>query len=137
MLQIETISDAYSFYSYDEHSARLIKPNRNINSTESSEDDFLTLESTSLVFKDQYTQSHLPEQFKQFNLQCIEALQQYDADIYLIGTGATTCFPEKEILQSIQHRKLAIDFMDTGAACRTFNILTSEFRKVAVLLFFK
>ncbi len=137
MLQIETISNAYSFYSYDEHSAQLIKPNRNINSTESTEDDFLTLKNTSLIFKDQYTQSHFPEQFKQFDQQCIEALQQYDADIYLIGTGGTTRFPDKEILQSIQHNKLAIDFMDNGAACRTFNILTSEFRKVAVLLFFK
>ncbi len=137
MLQIETISDAYSFHSYDEHSARLIKPNRNFHSSESTDDDFITIDSTTLVSKQQLSQAEFPEQFDQFNAQCLETLQQYDADIFLIGTGSTTRFPDIEILKSIKQNRLAIDFMDNGAACRTFNILTSEYRKVAVLLFFK
>jgi len=137
MLQIETISDAYSFHSYDEHSARLIKPNRNIHSSESTDDDFITIDSTTLVSKQQLSQAEFPEQFDQFNAQCLETLLQYDADIFLIGTGSTTRFPDIEILKSIKQNRLAIDFMDNGAACRTFNILTSEYRKVAVLLFFK
>ena len=137
MLQIETISDAYSFHSYDDHSARLIKPNRNIHSSDSTEDDFITLDSTCLVFKDTLSQSAFPAEFKLFDEQCIESLQQYDADIFLIGTGKTTRFPEKKILQQIRQNKLAIDFMDNGAACRTFNILTSEYRKVAALIFFE
>ena len=137
MLQIETISDAYSFHSYDDHSARLIKPNRNIHSSDSTDDDFVTLDNTCLVYKDILFQSSFPVSFKRFNEQCIESLQQYDADIFLIGTGKTTRFPEKEILQLIHQNKLAIDFMDNGAACRTFNILTAEYRKVAVLIFFE
>ena len=137
MLQIETISDAYSFHSYDKDSARLIKPNRNIHTSDSTEDDFVTIDRTCLVFKDQLAQEHFPQQFAGFNQQCIKTLQLFDADIFLIGTGSATRFPDIDLLKTIKENNLAIDFMDNGAACRTFNILTSEYRKVAVLLFFK
>jgi uncharacterized protein len=56
-------------------------------------------------------------------------------EIVLVGTGAHHEFIAPEIRSDVKARyALAIDSMDTGAACRTFNVLASEGRRVAVLL---
>ena len=136
MLQLESIENAYSFHSYNEHSAKLIKPDSNIHTPHSIEDDLLEISATTLIYKDLIEANDLPASFKDFDEQCITKLADYDADIFLVGTGHQCQFPDKAILQSIAKNKLAIDFMDTGAASRTFNILSNEYRKVAVLIFF-
>jgi uncharacterized protein len=136
MLQLETIEDSYSFHSYDENSAKIIKPNRNIHASDQTEDNFITVSSTTLVYQNQLDEQTFPRQFAAFNQDSIEKLCQYEADIFLVGTGNQASFPARDLLQFIARQKLAIDFMDTGAACRTFNILTGEYRKVAALIFF-
>ena len=137
MLQLETIENSYSFHSYDAHGAKIIRPNRNVNSSETHDDDFVEISSTTLIYQNHLQSDDLPESFARFDLDCIATLTRHDADIFLIGTGTGALFPDKNVLQHISKNKLAIDFMDTGAACRTFNILTSEYRKVAALIFFK
>ncbi len=137
MLQLENIENAYSFHSYDEHRARLIKPDANIHSGSRPEDNLLEVTETTLVYKMQVESSGFPGAFADFNESCVHKLLENDAEIILIGTGQKCQFPEKAILQIIAQNKLSIDFMDTGAACRTFNILTSEYRKVAALIFFQ
>jgi len=137
MLQLETIQNAYSFHSYDDKSAKLIEPNRDIHSNQSIEDELLEITTTSLIYQELLVCAGFPDSFAEFDQDCIEKLLKYDAEIYLIGTGNTPHFPDKTILKTIAENKLAIDFMDTGAACRTFNILTGEYRKVAVLIFFE
>ncbi len=137
MLQLETIDNAYSFHSYDNKSAKVIKPDYNIHSNQPLENALLQTSTTTLIYKDQMDTTSFPKTFMEFDHISIENLIQYPADIYLIGTGSTPCFPNKELLQSIAQKKLPIDFMTTGAACRTFNILTSEYRNVAILIFFE
>jgi uncharacterized protein len=52
----------------------------------------------------------------------------------LIGTGAKQHFPSRELRQKLRERGLVIETMDTGAACRTFNVLMAEGREVAAAL---
>ncbi len=137
MLQLETIENSYSFHSYDEHSAKLIKPDYNIHSNQSIDDALLQISTTTLIYKNKIDTDHFPAAFLDFDQNSIKKLLEYNADIYLIGTGSTACFPDKEILKNIAQNKLPVDFMDTGAACRTFNILTAEYRNVAAMIFFK
>lgn len=137
MLQLERVEGAYAFHSYDEHGAKLIRPNTDIHANQSSEDDLLEISGTTLVYKDVIETQNLPASFSEFNEQCIEKLLEYDAEIFLIGTGSRSRFPDKSILQTIASNKIAMDFMDIGAASRTYNILTGEYRKVAALIFFK
>ncbi len=55
-------------------------------------------------------------------------------DIILLGCGKAI-FPLPRLLrQQLKDRNINIDAMDTGAACRTYNILLSEGRKVAAAL---
>lgn len=55
-------------------------------------------------------------------------------EIILLGCGKAI-FPLPRLLrQQLKDRHIGIDAMDTGAACRTYNILLSEGRKVAAAL---
>jgi uncharacterized protein len=56
-------------------------------------------------------------------------------EILLIGTGKTHIFVPPSVRQSLKSRfSLSLETMDTGAACRTFNILLTEGRDVAAAL---
>ncbi len=137
MLQLENIENAYSFHSYDDRSAKLIKPDRNIHPHSPKDDHLLEITSTTLIYKELIITKDLPSSFDEFDENCVKELLKQDADIFLIGTGQNSRFPDKSVLQYIAKNKLSMDFMNTGAASRTFNILTSESRKVAALIFFK
>lgn len=58
-------------------------------------------------------------------------LAQEGVELLLIGTGRTTALISPEIRAAFKAKNVAIDVMDTGAACRTFNVLLSEERRVA------
>lgn len=55
-------------------------------------------------------------------------------DILLIGCGDMASFISPEIKTTFKQQGINIDAMDTGAACRTYNILMSESRRVAAAL---
>jgi uncharacterized protein len=54
--------------------------------------------------------------------------------ILLIGTGKTMSFLDPELRAALSARGLTADAMDTGAACRTFNVLLAEDRAVFAAL---
>jgi uncharacterized protein len=55
-------------------------------------------------------------------------------EILLIGSGARFVLPPPALRNALQARGLAVDAMDTGAACRTYNVLRAEGRRVAAAL---
>lgn len=55
-------------------------------------------------------------------------------EILLIGTGARHEMIAPELRRALRERGIGVDTMDTGAACRTFNILLAEGRRVAAAL---
>lgn len=57
-------------------------------------------------------------------------------EVLLFGTGAQQHFAHPNLYRELIHAGVAIEFMDTPAACRTYNILVDEGRRVvaAVLL---
>lgn len=57
-----------------------------------------------------------------------------DLEIVLIGTGAQGVLLPANIKASLKRLGVGVDAMDTGAACRTYNILASEARRVAAAL---
>jgi uncharacterized protein len=58
------------------------------------------------------------------------------ADILLLGTGAKQRFPHPRLTHALAARRIGVEAMDLPAACRTFNILVAEERRVAAALLF-
>jgi uncharacterized protein len=55
-------------------------------------------------------------------------------EILLIGCGAKSFFIPPSLRAAIRARGPVVDAMDTGAACRTYNVLMTEERRVAAAL---
>jgi uncharacterized protein len=55
-------------------------------------------------------------------------------EIILLGTGARIQFPHSKLIAHIMARGIGFEVMDLGAACRTFNVLLGEDRKVVAAL---
>lgn len=62
------------------------------------------------------------------------ALLQYAPEIVLLGTGARQQFVHPRLTQALAAAHVGVETMDTRAACRTFNILVAEDRRVAAAL---
>lgn len=60
--------------------------------------------------------------------------QADDIDVVLLGTGARMFFVPPKLRQELSAVGLPVDVMDTGAACRTYNVLMAEGRRVAAVL---
>lgn len=63
-----------------------------------------------------------------------EALIGYAPEIVLLGTGASIRFPHPRLTRALTDAQIGFEVMDTAAACRTFNILAAEGRKVVAAL---
>lgn len=57
-----------------------------------------------------------------------------ELDVALLGTGAKIQFLPPDLKQALKEQGLHIEVMDTGAACRTYNVLMAEGRRVAAAL---
>ena len=57
-----------------------------------------------------------------------------DAEVVLLGTGKSFQFLPPALKKALKEKGLSVDSMDTGAACRTFNVLMAEGRRVVAVL---
>lgn len=55
-------------------------------------------------------------------------------DLLLIGTGQRMTQIDKALRQALRAAGVVVEAMDTGAACRTYNVLMAEGRRVAAAL---
>ena len=81
------------------------------------------------------TNTHLDENWDlkaidQLNAAHIDKILTLNPELIIIGTGSKLIFPAVETYSSIIAHGIGVDFMDTQAACRTYNILMSEDRDV-------
>ena len=57
-----------------------------------------------------------------------------DVDVVLLGTGSVMKIIPPALRNALKDKGLSVDSMDTGAACRTYNVLMAEGRRVVAAL---
>ena len=67
-------------------------------------------------------------------LEQLEPALALEPDIVLIGTGSESVLPDLTLAAQLAERGMGLEVMSTAAACRTFNVLVHEQRKVVVAL---
>lgn len=72
-----------------------------------------------------------PESFSDLATHHIQQIISLQPEIIILGTGASLHFPAPELIADIFKLDIGFEVMDTGAACRCYNLLVSEARKVA------
>lgn len=66
----------------------------------------------------------------------LDALLDLKPELVLLATGETQRFPRPGLLAYLPARGIGFEVMQTGAACRTYNVLAAEDRAVALALLF-
>ena len=61
-------------------------------------------------------------------------LKDLGGEIVLLGTGSRQRFPRPQLTAPLVEARIGLEVMDVKAACRTYNILIAEARKVAAAL---
>jgi uncharacterized protein len=61
-------------------------------------------------------------------------LAELPVEILLFGSGAKLRFPHPRLTQALMRAGIGLEVMDTQAACRTYNFLLEEGRRVAAAL---
>ena len=69
--------------------------------------------------------------FEQLSQSAFVSLASLPIDVLVLGTGTALRFPPAACLQSLVQAGIGIEVMDTQAACRTYNVLLAEDRRVA------
>ncbi len=86
----------------------------------------ITSEGIRLDWQCQTFDELLPQHFAQ--------LAELDVELVIFGSGERLRFPKPEWQVPLMQRRVGLETMDTQAACRTYNILAGEGRKVAAAL---
>jgi uncharacterized protein len=75
-----------------------------------------------------------PRRCDELNAGSFAVLEKLDVDILLLGTGERQRFPLPQLTAGLRKARIGVEVMDLQAACRTYNILVAEERKVAAAL---
>lgn len=59
---------------------------------------------------------------------------ELEPEIVLLGTGTDRPLPDVALMQSFAARAIGLEIMNIPAACRTFNVLVHEDRRVVAAL---
>jgi len=75
-----------------------------------------------------------PECFSDLIASDFDTICDLRPEVVLLGTGERLLFPTPELIRPLVAAQIGFEVMDTGAACRTYNVLMSEGRRVAAAL---
>ena len=90
--------------------------------------------SSSVVVMPDRTEDWPVTRFDELRAEDFAFLRDLNAEIVLLGTGARQRFPHPRLTVELAQAGIGLEVMDLQAACRTYNILVAEERKVAAAL---
>lgn len=93
------------------------------------------LQASCIVSADTLIKDWQPSSFAELAPAHLDAILALKPEVVLLGTGPTQRFPPPAIRSILASRGVGLEAMDLGAACRTFNILVQEERRVVAALF--
>jgi uncharacterized protein len=64
----------------------------------------------------------------------LAAAIELEPEIILLGTGEERVLPDIGLMADLAAQRIGLEIMTTAAACRTFNVLVGEHRRVVAVL---
>jgi len=87
-----------------------------------------------LIIDRHHVQAWLAENIETLDLAQLEPALADRPDVLLLGCGAVRIQPPQRLIADLGARGIGLEVMDSGAACRTYNILACENRSVVAAL---
>ncbi len=87
-----------------------------------------------LVMPDTLVDDWGPDSVKTLQSEHLQAVRSLEPEVVLLGTGHHQVFPERALMRELLTAGVGLEIMDTASACRTYNILMGEGRRVVAAL---
>lgn len=134
---------SYRIHSYAEGAVTVTVP-RHLHTTPETSADIAvvddtvvrrqTLHHSLVIMPERLITDWPPQSYDELDRSHFDMLADQRLEVLLVGTGARLRWPSASILAGVMDAGFGIEVMDTGAACRTYNILMSDQRRVAAAL---
>ncbi len=87
-----------------------------------------------IATRDAVIEDWKPAAVEQLTIDDFAPLLALSPEVVILGTGPRQRMPPPELFAAFASRGIGLEVMDTGAACRTYDLLLSELREVAIAL---
>jgi uncharacterized protein len=94
----------------------------------------MTHERSIVVLPDRIITEWDPQSVAELSAEHFRFIADLRPDVVLLGTGLKQLFLTPALYASIPEQGIGIEMMDTASACRTYNILATEGRRVTAIL---
>src|SRR4051812_25924960 len=84
--------------------------------------------SSCVVTAQQLLADFRPQSLAELTIDDLDPVFALDPEVVIIGSGPRQHFPDINLMGAVLSRGIGCEVMDTGAACRTYNVLVSEDR---------
>jgi len=74
--------------------------------------------------------------FESLSAEHFERVAALGPELVVFGSGARLRFPRPAVLRPLIEARIGVETMDSAAACRTYNVLLAEGRRVVAALLF-
>jgi uncharacterized protein len=91
--------------------------------------------SSCIVSADRLITDWPPARFDALKPEHLQAIFELEPEVVLLGTGERQRFPRADVRAAFAARRVGLEVMHLGAACRTYNILVQEERHAVAALF--
>jgi uncharacterized protein len=88
----------------------------------------------SIVLLANQVQRWSPHSFSELEARHFQPLLELEPEVVIVGTGECSRLPPPHLIELLLGQQIGVEFMGTPAACRTYNILIGEGRRVVAAL---
>lgn len=93
------------------------------------------LEKNIVISKNRLVENWNVESYHNLATHHLDQIISWQPELIIIGSGSVPSFPNAELIEHTASRNIGLEIMDTGAACRSYNLLIDEGRDVVACLF--
>jgi uncharacterized protein len=130
-ITLEQSGAIYTLHSYRDGVITVRPPN----GAADDEERLLRLKGSCLLSARQLVTEWPPQQLAELAAEHLKAIHTLKPELLLLGSGDKLRFPAPAQQAGLVGLGIGYEVMDTAAACRTYNLLVAEGRKVVALLF--
>ena len=94
----------------------------------------IELRRSGLLAADRIIENWKPRSVTELRPENFEPVFDCAPELLLLGTGPTLVFPAADVQRAVLRHSIGLEVMDTYAACRTYNVLMMEGRRVLAAL---
>ena len=124
---------SYTIRSYSSGKIKISAPfSRSLEQPEIPAEEVLT--ESFIMTPTQLIRNWPPQSVGEICAEHLEIAAGLNPEVLLIGTGVSLVFPDMTLTYQLMERGIGVEVMDTAAACRTYNVLMHEGRRVALAM---